>query len=217
MAFTALCESQVFQGRKFGCAGWQHPRRLRAWHLPRACLLNPLCQFFWHLRLESKSIGNSGRVWRVPRAALIPLSTGIVISRKIKPGFKACAFSIASGPIEACPQTSMSRRELRMPHTPFRTASCSIGNEDSHGARVAAYPADLIKAQLHCVQTLAISLSNDTGAKAKDLSESYSAVVLPDKMTLFNEIIPAIMHYQSKKITFETKSQQRSKHRTQAA
>jgi DNA-binding NarL/FixJ family response regulator len=76
-------------------------------------------------------------------------------------------------------------------------------------------PAELIKAQLHCVQTLAISFSNDT--EAKDLSESYGAVVLLDKMTLFNEIIPAIMRCQSKKIAFETKSQRRLKHRRQAA
>jgi chemotaxis response regulator CheB len=56
-------------------------------------------------------------------------------------------------------------------------------------------PAELIKAQLHCVITLAISFANDT--EAHELSESYGAVTLLDKMKLHSEIVPAIMRCQS--------------------
>jgi chemotaxis response regulator CheB len=51
---------------------------------------------------------------------------------------------------------------------------------------------ELVKAQLRCVCTLAVSLSNDDEAVA--LAESYGAVSLLDKMNLYNEMIPAIMH-----------------------
>jgi DNA-binding NarL/FixJ family response regulator len=51
---------------------------------------------------------------------------------------------------------------------------------------------ELVKAQLRCVCTLAVSLSNDDEAVA--LAESYGAVSLLDKMKLYNEMIPAIMH-----------------------
>jgi hypothetical protein len=50
----------------------------------------------------------------------------------------------------------------------------------------------LVKAQLNGVCTLAVSLSNDE--EAKELAESYGAVSLLDKMSLYSEIIPAIMH-----------------------
>jgi len=76
-------------------------------------------------------------------------------------------------------------------------------------------PADLIKAQLHCVQTLAISFAND--AEAHQLSESFGAMELLDKMKLYSEMVPAIMRCQSKKIAFETKSHRPLKQRTQAA
>jgi chemotaxis response regulator CheB len=49
-----------------------------------------------------------------------------------------------------------------------------------------------VKAQLRSVCTLAVSLSNDDDAKA--LAQSYGAVSLLDKMNLYREIIPAIMH-----------------------
>lgn len=49
-----------------------------------------------------------------------------------------------------------------------------------------------VKAQLRGVCTLAICLSNDDGAKA--LAESYGAVSLLDKMNLYRDMVPAIMH-----------------------
>jgi DNA-binding NarL/FixJ family response regulator len=59
-------------------------------------------------------------------------------------------------------------------------------------------PAELIKAQLHWVHTLAISFANDT--EAHELSKSYGAVALLDKMKLYNEMVPAIMGCESKRI-----------------
>lgn len=50
----------------------------------------------------------------------------------------------------------------------------------------------VVRAQLRRVCTLAVSLSNDDEAKA--LAESYGAVSLLDKMNLYSEMIPAIMH-----------------------
>jgi chemotaxis response regulator CheB len=76
-------------------------------------------------------------------------------------------------------------------------------------------PADLIKAQLHCVQTLAVSFSNDS--EAQELSESYGAVALLDKMKLYSEMVPAIINCQSKGSGFKTKSHPPLKHRTKAA
>lgn len=55
----------------------------------------------------------------------------------------------------------------------------------------------LVKAQLQCVCTLAVCLSNDDEAKA--LAQSYGAVSLLDKMNLYTEIIPAIMNCSDKK------------------
>ena len=63
---------------------------------------------------------------------------------------------------------------------------------DLHLPEKRAIAPELIKAQLHGVCTVAVSLSNDEEAKA--LAESYGAVSLLDKMTLYREIIPAIMH-----------------------
>jgi DNA-binding NarL/FixJ family response regulator len=48
----------------------------------------------------------------------------------------------------------------------------------------------LVKSQLDTVRTIAVSFSNDTDSKA--LAESYGAVALLDKMTLYTEMIPAI-------------------------
>jgi two-component system response regulator NreC len=50
----------------------------------------------------------------------------------------------------------------------------------------------LVKSQLHCIKyTLAISFANDEEAKA--LASSYGAVALLDKMSLYTELLPAIM------------------------
>jgi DNA-binding NarL/FixJ family response regulator len=54
---------------------------------------------------------------------------------------------------------------------------------------------ELIKAQLNCVYMLAMSFSNDN--TAKELSESYGAVALLDKMKLYGELVPAIMRCKS--------------------
>ena len=62
---------------------------------------------------------------------------------------------------------------------------------DLHLPKKRPFPPELVKLQLRCVCTLAVSLSND--AEAKVLAESYGAVSLLDKMNLYSEMIPAIM------------------------
>jgi DNA-binding NarL/FixJ family response regulator len=62
---------------------------------------------------------------------------------------------------------------------------------DLHLPEEREFTPELVKSQLRCVCTLAVSLSNDDEAKA--LAESYGAVSLLDKMNLYSEIIPAIM------------------------
>ena len=62
---------------------------------------------------------------------------------------------------------------------------------DLHLPEKRSFRPELVKAQLRCVCTLAVSLSND--AEAKELAESYGAVSLLDKMSLYSEMIPAIM------------------------
>jgi DNA-binding NarL/FixJ family response regulator len=62
---------------------------------------------------------------------------------------------------------------------------------DLHLPEKREFTPELVKAQLHTVCTLAVSLSNDDEAKA--LAESYGAVSLLDKMNLYSEVIPAIM------------------------
>ena len=50
----------------------------------------------------------------------------------------------------------------------------------------------LVKAQLNCVEyTLAISFANDE--EAKSLAASYGAIALLDKMSLYSQLVPAIM------------------------
>jgi DNA-binding NarL/FixJ family response regulator len=50
----------------------------------------------------------------------------------------------------------------------------------------------LVKAQLGCIKhTLAISFANDE--EAKSLAASYGAIALLDKMSLYTELLPAIM------------------------
>lgn len=50
----------------------------------------------------------------------------------------------------------------------------------------------LVKSQLNCVKyTLAISFANDE--EAKSLAASYGAAALLDKMSLYTELLPAIM------------------------
>ena len=50
----------------------------------------------------------------------------------------------------------------------------------------------LVKSQLNCIEyTLAISFANDE--EAKSLAASYGAVALLDKMSLYSELLPAIM------------------------
>jgi DNA-binding NarL/FixJ family response regulator len=68
---------------------------------------------------------------------------------------------------------------------------------DLHMAEKREFAPKLVKAQLGCVCTLGVSFSNDD--EARQLAESYGAVKLLDKMTLFNEIVPAIMRCKSER------------------
>src|ERR1700674_3173430 len=68
---------------------------------------------------------------------------------------------------------------------------------DLHLPEKREFTAALVKAQLQCVCTLAVSLSNDDEARA--LAKSYGAVALLDKMTLYGDIIPAIMQCSNNK------------------
>ena len=70
---------------------------------------------------------------------------------------------------------------------------------DLHMAEKREFTPDLVKSQLGCVCTLAVSFSNDD--EARQLAESYGAVALLDKMKLFIEMIPAIMRCQSDRST----------------
>jgi chemotaxis response regulator CheB len=63
---------------------------------------------------------------------------------------------------------------------------------DLHLPEKRAISPELVRTQLRCVRTLAVSLANDDEAVA--LAESYGAVSLLDKMKLYSEMIPAIMH-----------------------
>jgi len=70
---------------------------------------------------------------------------------------------------------------------------------DLHLAEKREFTPDLVKSQLHCVCTLAVSFSNDD--EARQLAESYGAVALLDKMKLFNEMIPAVLRCESERNT----------------
>ena len=48
-----------------------------------------------------------------------------------------------------------------------------------------------VKSQLASIRTVGISIANDD--EARQLSESYGALVLLDKMKLFDELLPAIL------------------------
>lgn len=61
---------------------------------------------------------------------------------------------------------------------------------DLHMAEKRDFAPALVKAQLCTVCTLAVSFSIDSDSKA--LAESYGAVTLLDKMSLYNEMLPAI-------------------------
>ena len=62
---------------------------------------------------------------------------------------------------------------------------------DLHMAEKRAFTPELVKSQLGCVCTLAVSFANDD--EARELAESYGAVSLLDKMKLYTEMVPAIM------------------------
>jgi two-component system chemotaxis response regulator CheB len=64
---------------------------------------------------------------------------------------------------------------------------------DLHLAEEHGFTPDFVKSQLAIVKhVLAMSFSNDDEARA--LAESYGAGALLDKMNLYAEMIPAIMH-----------------------
>jgi chemotaxis response regulator CheB len=68
---------------------------------------------------------------------------------------------------------------------------------DLHMAEKRDFQPELVKSQLGCVCTLAVSFSNDD--EARQLAESYGAVALLDKMQLFTDMIPAIMRCKSER------------------
>jgi response regulator of citrate/malate metabolism len=70
---------------------------------------------------------------------------------------------------------------------------------DLHMAEKRAFTPELVKSQLACVCTLAVSFSNDD--EARQLAQRYGAVTLLDKMKLFTDMIPAIIRCQSERGT----------------
>jgi two-component system LytT family response regulator len=63
---------------------------------------------------------------------------------------------------------------------------------DLHLPQKRELPAPMVKSQLNCIKhTLAISFANDQ--EARSLAASYGAAALLDKMTLYTELLPAIM------------------------
>jgi DNA-binding NarL/FixJ family response regulator len=70
---------------------------------------------------------------------------------------------------------------------------------DLYLAEKRQFTPDMVKSQLGCVCTVAVSFSNDD--EAQQLAGSYGAVSLLDKMKLFDEIVPAIMGCQSERST----------------
>ena len=70
----------------------------------------------------------------------------------------------------------------------------------------------LVKSQLGTVRTVAVSFSNDTDSRA--LAESYGAVALLDKMSLYTEMLPAIHRCHPE---FKNSPRKALKRRTQAA
>jgi DNA-binding NarL/FixJ family response regulator len=85
---------------------------------------------------------------------------------------------------------------------------------DLHLPEKQAFAPELVKAQLRGVCTLAVSLSNDDEARA--LAESYGAVTLLDKMTLYNEMVPAILRCESRESDTANLLRKPFKPRTQA-
>jgi len=61
---------------------------------------------------------------------------------------------------------------------------------DLHMPEKRDFTPELVKAQLGTVCTVAVSFSNDSDSKA--LAESYGAATLLDKMSLYNDLLPAI-------------------------
>jgi DNA-binding NarL/FixJ family response regulator len=62
---------------------------------------------------------------------------------------------------------------------------------DLHLPEKRDFTPDFVKSQLARVPTIAISLSNDD--EARELAASYGALMLLDKMKLYEELVPAIM------------------------
>ena len=65
---------------------------------------------------------------------------------------------------------------------------------DLHLPQKRDLPASIVRSQLNCIKyTLAISFANDE--EAKSLAASYGAAALLDKMSLYTELVPAIMRF----------------------
>jgi DNA-binding NarL/FixJ family response regulator len=81
---------------------------------------------------------------------------------------------------------------------------------DLHMPEKRNFTPSLVKAQLGTVCTVAVSLSNDSDAKA--LAESYGARTLLDKMTLYTDMIPAIRRFHPEIAQFLRKPFKRQAH-----
>ena len=76
---------------------------------------------------------------------------------------------------------------------------------DLHLPESRNFKSEFVKSQLVSVpQTLAVSFSNDSEAKA--LAESYGAAALLDKMNLYSEMVPAIMGFINQRQPTDTNS-----------
>jgi two-component system response regulator NreC len=81
---------------------------------------------------------------------------------------------------------------------------------DLHMPEKRNFTPSLVKAQLGTVRTVAVSMSNDSDAKA--LAESYGATALLDKMMLYTEMIPAIRRCHPEVVQFLRKPFKRRAH-----
>lgn len=64
---------------------------------------------------------------------------------------------------------------------------------------------DFVKSQLARVPTIAISISNDD--EARELAASYGALMLLDKMKLYEELVPAILKSARTPFRFQSNAQ----------
>ncbi len=79
------------------------------------------------------------------------------------------------------------RAVLQTPSGPFTTGHRDFGLIHAEKEQ---FPAELVKAQLSSVTTVAVSLTIDDAAHNR--AKSHGAMVLLDKLRLYTDLIPAI-------------------------